>query len=673
MDGETIGEGTKRRLPTRYSKLYDLAPVGYCTLDQKGDIQQINLTGASLLEASRERLIGKSFGSVVTHKEPRLFVEHLRRCADQRLRTSTDITLVLASGIQRIVRLITDPVTNPTDNTVSLLSALIDITEEKRFEDDLRLLSDLGEVLVSALDYWEAIDSAAQMLVPAMADLVKIDLIDDDGHVRRFLVRFADAKKQETLAEKLKQFYPRPGWTTPQALVIESGEPMLLADVSDLVRARMAHDAAHGELLQAAGVQSLMIVPLTARGRRFGALTFASAESGRRYSQSNLPLAETIASRLATTIDNARLLSERKKAISARDAILAVVSHDLRNSLNVIQLKTYLMLQSSEQQTRAEGAFIQRRIDDMIRLIQDLLDISSIEAGQLRLEKSRQAVIPIVKKVFEAFEFQAAQKSIVLESELPQEENPEINCDPARIRQVLTNLVGNALKFTEGGGSVFVRVFSKRGEVYFSVADSGPGIPPEDLARVFDRFWRADRSSRLGTGLGLSIAKGVVETHGGRIWVESQLGVGSTFFFTLPLADAEQERRWEISTEASARPREDLVLLVNDDSESREAIAKTLEGEGYTVVTRSNGAEALEYLRHAKRPYCILLDVVLPVMDGWTFLSERNRDPEFSAIPVIVFSSSKDIEREVLAAHATYLETPISRERLTAAMNRAVA
>jgi signal transduction histidine kinase/CheY-like chemotaxis protein len=580
--------------------------------------------------------------------------------------------LVLASGIH-IVRLITDPVTNPTDNTVSLLTALIDITEEKRFEDDLRLLSDLGEVLVSALDYWEAIESAAKMLVPAMADLLKIDLIDDDGHIRRFLVRFADAKKQEKLAEKLKQFYPRPGWTTPQALVIESGEPMLLADVADLVRARMAHDAAHNELLQAAGVQSLMVVALTARGRRFGALTFASAESGRHYSQSNLPLAETIASRLATTIDNARLLSERKKAISARDAILAVVSHDLRNSLNVIQLKTYLMLQSSEEQTRAEGAFIQRRIDDMIRLIQDLLDISSIEAGQLRLEKSRQAVIPIVRKVFEAFEFQAAQKSIVLESELPQGENPEIECDPDRIRQVLANLMGNALKFTEGGGSVYVRVFSKRGEVYFSVADSGRGIPPEDLAHVFDRFWRADRSSRLGTGLGLSIAKGVVETHGGRIWVESQLGVGSTFFFTLPLADAEQERRWEFSTEASGRPREGIVLLVVDDPDSRETIAKTLEREGYTVVTRSNGAEALEYLRHAKRPYCILLDVVLPVMDGWTFLSERNRDPELTAIPVIVFSSGKEIEKEVLAAHASYLERPISRERLTAAMNRGVA
>jgi signal transduction histidine kinase len=194
------------------------------------------------------------------------------------------------------------------------------------------------------------------------------------------------------------------------------------------------------------------------------------------------------------------------------------------------------MLQSAEEQTRAEGAFIQRRVDDMIRLIQDLLDISSIEAGQLRLAKSRQTVIPIVKKVLEAFEVQAKQKAVTLESELPPEDNLEIDADPDRIRQVLTNLIGNALKFTETGGSVLVRVFSKHGEVYFSVADSGPGIPPEDLTHVFDRFWRADRSSRLGTGLGLSIAKGVVETHGGRIWVESQVGVGSKFYFTLPLA-----------------------------------------------------------------------------------------------------------------------------------------
>ena len=194
------------------------------------------------------------------------------------------------------------------------------------------------------------------------------------------------------------------------------------------------------------------------------------------------------------------------------------------------------MLQSADEQTRAEGAFIQRRVDDMIRLIQDLLDISSIEAGQLRLAKSRQTVIPIVKKVLETFESQAKQKTVTLDSELPPEDNLEIDADPDRIRQVLTNLIGNALKFTETGGYVNVRVFSNHGEVYFSIADSGPGIPPEDLTHVFDRFWRADRSSRLGTGLGLSIAKGVVETHGGRIWVESQLGVGSTFYFTLPLA-----------------------------------------------------------------------------------------------------------------------------------------
>src|SRR6185369_1269194 len=434
------------------------------------------------------------------------------------------------------VRLITDPVTNQIDKTVSLLTALIDITEEKRFEDDLRLLSDLGEVLVSALDYSEALEAAAQVLVPALADLLKIDLLDDDGFIRRLLVRFADREKQERFAEKMKKFAPQPGWTTAQAMVIESGEPVILTELSDIVRIPTAYDAPHAELLKAAGVQSIMVVPLTARGRRFGALTFASAGSGRRYSPSSFPIAETIASRLATTIDNARLFGERKKAISARDAILAVVSHDLRNSLNVIQLKTYLMLQSADEQTRAEGAFIQRRVDDMIRLIQDLLDISSIEAGQLRLAKSRQTVIPIVKKVLETFEAQAKQKTVTLDSELPPEDNLEIDADPDRIRQVLTNLIGNALKFTETGGYVNVRVFSKHGEVYFSVADSGPGIPPEDLTHVFDRFWRADRSSRLGTGLGLSIAKGVVETHGGRIWVESQVGVGSTFYFTLPLA-----------------------------------------------------------------------------------------------------------------------------------------
>jgi signal transduction histidine kinase len=274
-------------------------------------------------------------------------------------------------------------------------------------------------------------------------------------------------------------------------------------------------------------------------------MTFATAESGRRYSPSNFRLAETVAGRIATSIDNSRLFASRQKAISGRDAILAVVSHDLRNMLNVIQLKTHVMQGSPDTQSREDAVFIQRRAGEMVRLIQDLLDISSMEAGQFRLEKSPQAVEPIVTKAIDILSGQAERKSLRLSTDVSVGKESTINCDPDRIQQVLSNLIGNAIKFTAPEGAIMVRVELCKGEACFSVQDSGPGIPETDLTHVFDRFWSVGKGGVIGTGLGLSISKGLIEAHGGRIWAESEIGVGSTFFFTLPLSGDPTRRPWK--------------------------------------------------------------------------------------------------------------------------------
>ena len=529
----------------RYAALYDFAPVGYCTLDREGHIQEINLTGAALLETPRDLLIGKALGSVIGRANSDLFREHMKRSVAENLRVTVDLTLPSSMGLQRVVRIITDPVPNPNGRAVMYRTALIDITEEKRFEDELLLLSNLGAVLVSALDYEKSLEAAAHVIVPALADLLKIDLVRDDNRVERILVLFADAKKQAALAPKMKEFSPRPDWTTVQANVIRSGEPLMIAEVSDLFRERLAHDETHAGFLRAAGIRSVIVAPLTVREATIGAMTFATAESGRRYSYSNFRLAETIAGRIAASIDNSRLFASRQKAISGRDAILAVVSHDLRNALNVIQLKTHVMQGSEDSQSREDAVFIQRRAGEMVRLIQDLLDISSMEAGQFRVEKSPQAVEPIVKKVIDTLSMQAERKSLRLRTEVKVGRESRINCDPDRIQQVLNNLLGNAIKFTAPEGTIIVHVAQKKGEVCFSVRDSGPGIPDADLKHVFDRFWSVGKGGVMGTGLGLSIAKGLVEAHGGRIWAESQMGVGSTFFFTLPLVGDSMRHPWQ--------------------------------------------------------------------------------------------------------------------------------
>jgi PAS domain S-box-containing protein len=520
----------------RYSDLYNLAPVGYCTLNREGCIMDINVSGAALLEKPKDQLIGRPFHSIDTVVAPDVFHTHLKQCIEGDVRVTCKLALLVRQGVQRFVRIITDPVGNGGRPSEAYRTVIVDVTEEKRSEDELMLLSNLGAVLVSEQDYSQALNAAAQVLVPALADLLTIDLMTDDGQCRRLLVLFADPGKQEALAEKMKQFFPRREPTTVQSKVIESGHPIMMPKIPDLLRARIAHDENHAELLRAAGVQSIMVVPLSVRRATFGALTFAMAESGRRYTRPNFQLAGTVATRIAGAVDNARLFDSRKKAVAARDAILAVVSHDLRNSLNVIQLKTHVMSQSPDSQSRADAAFIQRRTCEMVRLIQDLLDISSIDAGRLRLEKSHEPVEPIVRKVMETLGPEAQQKSLNLAAASTVGAALRIDCDPHRIQQVLTNLIGNAIKFTSAGGSVLVRTESYGTEVWFSITDTGPGIPPSDLPHIFERFWSAGKGLQAGTGLGLSIAKGLVETHHGRIWAESRMGVGTTFFFTVPLA-----------------------------------------------------------------------------------------------------------------------------------------
>ena len=385
-------------------------------------------------------------------------------------------------------------------------------------------------------------------------------------------------------------------------------------------------------------------------------------------------------------IENVRLFSERTRAVAARDTILAVVSHDLRNPLNAIQLKAHLMSNSPDSQRRSEGDFIARRVGEMTRLIQDLLDISSIEAGRLRLEKSRQAVRRMLKEAQAVWEPQAAQNSLSVDCECPDADELDLDCDPNRILQVLNNLIGNAIKFSRPGGSIHVRVEPRADEIRFSVTDSGPGIPEADLPHIFDRFTRASKGARPGTGLGLSIAKGIVEAHGGRIWAESQVGVGSRFYFTLPRipsapgepnAPRSTAQRGMSPVEPVGPSQQDrlkkVVLVVDDDADCRKMVAEVLEQEGYDVVPLQNGNEALEYLHHAPRhPSCILLDLEMPVTDGWMFLRERNSNPELETIPVIVITGQPDVEEQVSASHASYLRKPLSAEHLTEVMHQVV-
>ncbi|WP_437650529.1 sensor histidine kinase [Sorangium sp. So ce362] len=418
------------------------------------------------------------------------------------------------------------------------------IMEVRRAEKAQRLFAEVSSVLASSLDYAETVAAISRLFVPALSDLYFVDLIEEDGRVERLQQTSVDPAKQG-MTERMEQIAGRPGRETPQARVLRTGEPLLILSAStEFALKRIADDQGHQEALHAGSSGTVMVVPLLARGRTIGALTFVGTETGRRYSIADLAVAEEVARRTAVALENARLYQQARRAIRTRNDLLAIVSHDLRNPLSTVLVASALLMQTlpageSGAQGRKKAEIIRAAAQHMLRLIGDLLDVAAIEAGRLSMVTQRHATDALVHDALAMQQTLATEKHVVLEGELPGGGSFEVLCDRERVLQVLANLIGNAIKFTRAGGIITVRAEPRGNEALFAVADTGSGIPPDQLLHVFDEFWQAKETARLGTGLGLTIAKGFVEAHGGRIWAESRPGVGTTFFFTLPLAPPE--------------------------------------------------------------------------------------------------------------------------------------
>ena len=394
-------------------------------------------------------------------------------------------------------------------------------------------LSEASALLASSLEWEATLASVAKLAVPGIADWCAVEVPETlSPDALPVAVAHVDPAKVARALEWRRRWPPDPDAPAGPAAVIRSGQSELYEEIPDLMLVAVARDEEQLQIARELGMTSAMVVPLSARGRTLGAITFASAESGRRYGPADLAMAEELGRRAGVAVDNACIWDAAQRAIRARDEVLAVVSHDLKNPLEAVLLSAALLLRSPESpRVRRYGEALQRSAARMDRLIRELLDLSRMQAGKFRIELRPERLESIVEEALVVLAPLAAGKDIALGTECGPLD-AEIPCDRERVLQVVSNLVGNALAFAPRGGHVTIRLALREGNAEVSVSDDGPGIPPEDLPHVFDRYWKS--RSRAGTGLGLAIARGIVDAHGGKIRVESRVGEGSTFTFTLP-------------------------------------------------------------------------------------------------------------------------------------------
>ena len=439
-----------------------------------------------------------------------------------------------------------------------LVGVCTDVTEARRAENAARFLAEASVVLASSLDYDVTLTNVARLAVSTLADYCIVDLLEPGapGAVRRVATAHADMQKQD-LVDQVRRFPPVLDSDGIVARVVRSGEPQVVTHLSNAaVEASAQGRPEHQEILRALGPQSILCVPMVARGVTIGTILFAHAQSGRRYTEDDMELATELGRRAALAVDNARLLRQTVTARAAAEEaaevaraanrakadFLAVMSHELRTPLNAIGGYTELIEMGLRGPVTAEQltdlARIKRSQRHLLSLINDLLNYAKLEAGRVQYEIGTLSVGELVGSLEPLIAPQIAAKQLTFDW-TPPHEPLDVRADGEKVQQVLLNVLSNAVKFTQAGGTIRVGAERDAGVVRIIVSDTGIGIPEDKLDVIFEPFVQLSRGltqHNEGTGLGLAISRDLARAMGGDLRAESAVGRGSRFTLELPAA-----------------------------------------------------------------------------------------------------------------------------------------
>jgi PAS domain S-box-containing protein len=577
-----------------------------------------------------------------------------------------------------------EPMRDREGNIIRWFGTATDIQDRKQTEETINFLAEASALLASTLDYETILEQLARLSVSTFADYCLIDVIGDDGRVRRVATAHREPSKEEEV-RALRQYPPDPGGLEGIAKVLRTGAPVVMTEITGERLREITRDEAHERLILRLGLKSFMTVPLLTRQRTVGALTFASVAVSRHYSGADLSFAEELARRAALAIENARLYRHAQEANKAKDEFLATLSHELRTPLTPI-IGWVHMLRSGrlpELEVAHGLQIIEKNSQALTRLINDLLDMSSIMSGKMRIEHAPVEIAAAIREAVETVRVEAEERGVRIETvDCEGVEGLTVSGDRSRLVQVFWNLLNNAVRFSDEGGRVRVECVRGDGrEVRVEVSDEGAGIPAEFQPYVFERFRQADGSTTRthgGLGIGLALVKSLVEAHGGTTGVESAgRGLGSRFNVTLPLAGApdaarvphEGGRRTGLTTSVGAAAR---VLIVEDARDTLEMLKVVFEVRGFAVTGCESADEAL---RIASSLWfdIVVSDIGLPRTDGYELIKRLREIPHLRDIPAVAltgYAAQKDADSALAAGFDMHIPKPVDPAVLSSAVEQ---
>jgi PAS domain S-box-containing protein len=570
-----------------------------------------------------------------------------------------------------------------------------DVTAQRRHEQQTKWLADATAALGLSLDREKTLSKLASALVPGLGDWCSIHLLDG-GELQNLAVAHIDPTKVAA-ARLYREKYPSaPNEARGIWNVIRGGRSEVYNDISEELLTRSAQSPEHLEVLRAVGMKAVVVAPIRIRGDVVGAISIVSAESDRRYDESDVALVEELGRRVGLAVENAQLYkaaqdaaTRAEEASRVKDEFLATVSHELRTPLNaIVGWSTLLKERVQDPGISKPIDVIYRNAQSQVKIIEDILDLSRVITGKLSLEPKPTDLVAIARDTLEVVRPSAIAKEVTLEF------RPPVECcllvaDPERIRQVIWNLLSNAVKFTGGGGKVQLCVSQDGPNIVLTVRDTGKGIEPTFLPFVFERFRQADSSKARragGLGLGLSLVRHIVELHGGRVAADSEgPGRGSSFVVTLPVRagfssvppDQPSSPRWdELLKQPSMTLATVRVLIVDDEADARDLIASALVDAGACVETARSAPEGFDQLKQ-HRPDVLISDIGLPGEDGLSFIArvrgltaaEGGRVP---ALALTAYAGEADRTQALTAGFTSHIGKPVAPAALVSAVSNLV-